>query len=107
MPHNEHENKYFKEMKILKLPDLYRENLVTSFFNTVNKNSNLNISQVIEHDQNIHHYPTRNISNIHLPLFKKSHTQAGFLYQDIKTWNELPSDLRSPGSSLKLWRKIP
>ena len=106
LPYNEHTSKYFKEMKILKLPDLYRENLVTYFFNTVNKNANLNISQFIEHNQNIHQYPTRNRTNIHLPLFRKTHTQAGFLYRGIKAWNELSGDLRSAGTSVELRRKL-
>ena len=43
LPYKEQTSKYFKEMKILNLTDLYRENLLVYFFNVINKNSHFNI----------------------------------------------------------------
>ena len=71
----------FPRIENLKLLDLYRENLLTYISKAVNRNSSLNISQFIEHNQNIYHYPTRYRSDMHLlPLFKSPiHSQEFYI----------------------------
>ena len=43
----------------------------------------------------IHEYNTRNRNQLILPVTRKSHTQARFLFQGIKEWNNLTKDMES------------
>ena len=105
--YNDHTNIYFKNLKILKLHDVFKENIMVFFFNTLKMNMNANVSPLLTYRQNIHDYETRNRSKLNIPLLKKSQTQSAFLYQGIKEWNSLPpavSDIKT-SKQLRLWLK--
>ena len=88
--YNDHTNIHFKNVRILKLNDVFKENIVLFFFNTLKINMNANVSALLTYRQIIHSYETRNRSKINIPLLKRSQTQTAFLYQGIIEWNSLP-----------------
>ena len=105
--YNDHTNIHFKNLKILKLQDVFKENIMVFFFNTLKMNMNANVSPLLSYRQNIHNYETRNRSKLNIPLLRKSQTQSAFLYQGIKEWNSLPpavSDIKT-SKQLRLWLK--
>ena len=103
---NAHTNSSFKNLEILKLPEFFKENITVYFYNTINRGMNLNVSPFMVSHSEIHVHNTRNRNRLVLPLTRKSRTQAGFLFQGIKEWNNLTEDMKSANSSKILRRKL-
>ena len=88
--YNDHTSNHFKELGILKLVDIYNENLITYIFDTLKSNLNVNVAQFITFKNQIHNYPTRYNNSLNIPLLRRSKSQTGFLYRGIQEWNKLP-----------------
>ena len=89
--YNDHTSNHFKELGILKLVDIYNENLITYIFDTLKSNLNVNVAQFITFKNQIHNYPTRYSNKLNIPLLRRSKSQTGFLYRGIQQWNKLPN----------------
>ena len=105
--YNDHTNIYFKNLKILKLHDVFRENITVFFFNTLKNNMNSNVGSLLTYRQDIHNYYTRNRSKLNVPLLNRHQTQSAFLYQGIREWNNLPPSVLALETSkkLRIWLK--
>ena len=105
---SEHTYSSFKNLKILKLIDLFRENITVCvyFYNTLSRGMNLDVSPHMVSHSEINEYNMRNRNQLVLPLNHKSHTQAGFLFQGIGEWNILTEDVKSTNSSRLLKWKL-
>ena len=96
-PFNSHTNSFFKENRILKIPDIYKLKLCCSYFKQLNYQADSYISQRINALNNIHSHShnTRNRINITIPLFKRSASQHSFTYQAITEINSLPESIKN------------
>ena len=84
---------YFSPNSILKIEDLHQFHTAAymfKFFSGVTDGKFLN---ALRTHSNLHQYSTRNNSNVVLPLFRKSKSQNSLEYVDIKTWNNLSSEI--------------
>ena len=95
LPYNSHTGVHFKELKLLTIDDVFKENISVFFFKTLKEGQNLNVAcSLIPHSE-IHSHNTRNRENLILPRSRKSRTQKGFLIRGIKVWNNLSNDVKS------------
>ena len=84
-----HTTGLFKELKILKLPDLININVCVFMFKLMNYSKNDNSFKDIMLENNINNnYNTRQ-DNIRLPKYLKSRCQKSILYFGPKLWNNL------------------
>ena len=103
---NAHTNNSFKNLKILKLLELFRGNITVYLYNTLNRGMNLNVSPYMVSHSEIHLHNTRNRNRLVLPMTRKSRTQAGFFFRRIKEWNNLTEDMESANASKLLRQKF-
>ena len=106
LEYNAHTNDSYKKLEILKLPELFKENIIVYFFNTLKLGMNSNVSPYMILHSEIHNHDTRNRNKLVLPLTRKSHTQAAFLFQGIVEWNNLSDEIKCTNSSKLLRRKL-
>ena len=67
------------------------------FFKYYKLNESLNFKTKIENHQTNHSYNTRHsiARNLNCPNFRLSKLKTSFLYNSIKFWNKIPSDIKS------------
>ena len=95
-PYLEHTTPLFHTIKILKLQDLYRYQLVLHFYKT---KTYVQLSRR-------HNYSTRNIQNTILPYHRLTTTQHSVAFQGSISWNRLPVDIRSSSSFLSFKKAV-
>ena len=81
----------------LNLKNLYRYSCLVKYMNDYFFSANeFNISYLLPS----HSYQTRHRlnENLNAPLFLKTRCQQSFIFNAVKLWNELPSELRFPSS---------
>ena len=101
----------FKDLKLLKLSELFELRLLTSVFDSVNKSSPSCFHDFFLLNSCVHQYSTRQASQGDLYLFRKNSLQYGLKsirYLGAKLWNTLPIELRNSPSktSFKVKLKI-
>ena len=94
LEYNSHTNDYFKQMKFLKLEDLYNFQVAVFMFKTLYLNQNCYFRRALSNYESIHSHATRHSNNFILPLFTKSRSQFSIHFKMVKIWNDLPSHLR-------------
>ena len=69
-------------------------------------NESLNFKTKIENHQTNHSYNTRHsmARNLNCPNLRLSKLKTSFLYNSIKFWNKIPSDIKS-AQNLNLFKK--
>ena len=83
--------RYFKNMHLLKLEDMYKQRALYFIFKSTS----------IQTHQDIHDHNTRHSNNIVLPQFHRAKTQSTIFYKGITLWNNLPQyikDVRYKGA---------
>ena len=87
LPYGHHTSDFFKQMKVLKVHDLYKLRALTfAYGNDMNTQSDM------------HHHHTRNIDDLVLPLHRRARTQSAIFYQCRLLWNNLPIEIRNTRS---------
>ena len=87
LPYGHHTSEFFKQMKVLKVHDLYKLRALSfAFCNDMNTLSD------------VHDHHTRNRNNLVLPLYRRARTQSTLFYRSRMLWNSLPIDLKNTQS---------
>ena len=97
---------YFKNLNLLKLEDIYRINLLNHFHDTIFLEINTNLKSILYPHEIYHDYPTRNRTDLVLPLVNRSKTQRGFYYRGINEWNSLPPYMKQLRSKTKFHKNL-
>ena len=100
---NAHTRNHFKNLKLLTVDDIFKENISIFVYKSLKMDQNIAISGSFICHSDIHVYDTRNRDQLVLPRSRKSRTQKGFLIRGIKIWNELSIELKSL-RTLKLFK---
>ena len=85
LPYNTHTNDYFKTIQLLKVEDIYKQQVLLYMFKFCTMPT-----QADNHD----HF-TRNRHNLIIPRFYRATTQATLFYRGILLWNNLPENIKS------------
>ena len=90
LPFNSHTHQYFKDNFILKLEDLFRWQLSTRIFKSLQDpiNDGFMLDTHYSHS-------TRYGDRFVLPRFNLTKTQSSFVYRKLLIWNEIPSEIKS------------
>ena len=94
LAYNSHTHAYFRDMQLLKLDDLFNLYLLTNMFDKVGV-----VTNAVE--TRVHNHNTRNRTQINLPRFNRSATQASIVYQQVAKWVRLPPDLLEARAKVK------
>ena len=87
LPYNSHTGPYFKNMKLLKIEDLYNLQIGLNIYSSILRN------EVIL-NSNIHNYYTRNRNNLRIPGLNLSNSQRNWKFKGIELWNSIPENIR-------------
>ena len=94
----------FKELKILKLNDIYKLNLCAIMFSHIADPHNYPISDRLVRNSHLHSYNTRNREDFVIPRYSKTTSQSCFLYQSTVEWNKIPPVIKDC-RNVKTFRK--
>ena len=95
LSYNAHTNECFKTLKLLKIDEIFTENIAVYIYNTLKMGQNANVSDALVHHRSIHDHNTRNRDQLVLPRNQKSRTQKGFLFRGIKEWNNINQEIKN------------
>lgn len=98
LPYNSHTHLYFRQLELLKLPDLYQYQILLHMFKTIKLGFNTNLMEEIYTHSNVHNHLTRYRHAFVLPRYLRTKSKQTILYRCIKAWNELPEDIKSSDS---------
>ena len=101
LPFNDHTHAYFRDMRLLKLGDLYLLNLMTDMYRRVGSGEVSVDSIPIAHQ-----HDTRNRNQYINPRFNRTSTQNSFLYQQIIKWNAVPLNIKECSDKTKFKIKL-
>ena len=99
-----HTEKLFKELNILKLSDMYVYQGIKLFYNSINGNAPVYISECVKSNTSVHRYNTRQRQNIYKrPTLSKLHEQT--LNNKLnQTWNLLPNNIKEKNTTMSYSR---
>ena len=100
-----HTDSYFKENRILRVPELYKLNACSLIFKALHSNSGSPIYVQITNGIHSHSYETRNRDNLSFPTYNLSKSMSSFLSRGISEWNTVPENIKSVNNVLN-FRKI-
>ena len=80
LPFNTHTTEYFKNVKILKLTDLYESQISKHMFKCLNLN-------ILPKHSDIHNYYTRNNNKFIAPKCNMRKSEMSINFKSIKVWN--------------------
>ena len=106
LPYNSHTNDHFKNLKLLPIDDIFKENITVFIYQTLKAGQNKNISGSFVHHRDVHIHETRNRDDLVLPRTRKSRTQQGFLSRGIKIWNTLTDDIRNSNTAKQFRNRV-
>ena len=89
-----HTDSLFRLHKVLKICDIYRLNLATLAFQFHNHELPSIFNHMFTFNNEVHHYPTRQIDLYHLPRTRTVFAQDTFTFAAPKLWNSLPQSIR-------------
>ena len=104
LEYNAHTNDHFKELKLLKLSDIYKLNLCSIMFSYITDPNNYPISNRFIRNSHLHSYNTRNREDFVIPRYSRATSQSCFLYQSTVEWNNVPSVIKDC-RNVKAFRK--
>ena len=104
LPYNTHTSDHFKQLCILKLPDIYKYRILLLIFSALNFGSHPDIFVDLQRNSSFHSHSTRYSNNLVIPHFRLSKTQMSISFVGSKLWNDLPEDLKSL-SSLSVFKR--
>lgn len=91
-----HTAELFKELKILKLNQLYNFNVAQYMFKTIHiSNFDPVLLGYINSNINRHFHSTRQVSNINLPFFKCQKSKCSLKYIGCRLWNGIDDDVKT------------
>ena len=105
----DHTDPIFRQLKLLKLDDLYIFSLACYVYKSINiPNYDALLQEYINQHTNQHIHFTRNAPLITLPLYTRSKSQFSLFYSGCKVWNEVDPSVTSSSSlaSFKFGFKI-
>ena len=91
----------FKRLKILKLNDLYKLQILMYMYKTIESQYDSKLLAVLTYQTEIHHYNTRNANMFRLPFYTKTMSRFSLQYQGPSLWNELPLKVKDIPSLCK------
>ena len=89
-----HTDGLFYSNNTLKIYDIYRLNLAILMYQYNNQRLPSVFNNIFRVNNEIHHYPTRQINLYHLPRTRTALTQNTFIFTAPKFWNSLPLNMR-------------
>ena len=95
LPYNSHTNDYFKEMRILKLSDLFKMQTSQYIFKTLHSNNDDELHANLLKHSDIHNYNTRGADKFNIPKYNKSKSQCNIDFSGTKIWNSLPVNIKN------------
>ena len=100
-------NPIFRDLKILKLNDLFQLKLLSFVYESVNKLSPTCFHTFFKLVEHVHQYGTRQVENYDIFLTRKNTLQYGLRsvrYCSAKTWNQIPIGIKR-SSSVQTFRQ--
>ena len=91
LPYNSHTGPYFKDMKLLKVEDMYKLQIGLNIHTGISRNELTFISE-------IHNYNTRNRNNLRTPGVHLSRSQMNWKFRGIQLWNSIPEYIKQCSS---------
>ena len=101
-------NALFKQTNILKLEDLYKVRVCTTMYKIINENYApfiLERLNTLTHERRTER-DTRSDIVYSVPFPRVNTVKVNFIYNAVKIWNELPSELRNSNSSVGLKNQL-
>ena len=99
----------FKDLKLLKLSEIFELRLLTFVYDSVNKTSPCCFHDFFLFSSSVHQYSTRQASQGDLYLYRMNSLQYGLKsirYLGAKLWNTLPVDLRNAPSKVSFKKQL-
>ena len=96
----------YASLKLMSFKHIHEYFSLIRFFKYYKLNESLNFKTKIENHQTNHSYNTRHsmARNLNCPNLRLSKLKTSFLYNSIKFWNKIPSDIKS-AQNLNLFKK--
>ena len=93
---NSRANLWFTNVKVLKLNSLYQYGAGKIIYNLYHKQHPCKLSQYFTQSNVRHSRPTCCSTSLMftIPFMKSTKLQQSFLYQDVKTWNSIPHNVK-------------
>ena len=98
-----HTSPLFKDLKLLKLDDIYAFHTQLLLFKCLILDSYPAMKDLICNLQRNHRYNTR-LTELRLPFCRTNKSKQRVLYQGIKNWNSLTSELKE-SQSLNIFKR--
>lgn len=96
--YNDHTHRLFKDLKVLKLPDLYSWQVSKFMYRFSNKMLPMSLSNIFTVQGNVHNYGTRNVQSVSVPLHKTSAVHKSLFHIGPITWNNIDNNLKQSKS---------
>ena len=103
---NAHTSTHFKNLNILKLPDLYEYHEFVLMHKAVFRNDNLYLFSDLRSHRDLHSYLTRNSLKLLSPHFRKTKCQMSLSFVGPSLWNRLPESIKTCTSLVTFKNKI-
>ena len=86
----------FASLKLMSFKHIHEYFSLIRFFKYYKLNESQNVKMKIENHQTNHSYNTRHsmARNLNFPNLRLSKLKTSFLYNSIKFWNKIPSDIK-------------
>ena len=96
----------YASLKLMSFKHIHEYFSLIRFFKYHKLNESLNFKTKIENHQTNHSYNTRHsmARKLNCPKLRLSKLKTSFLYNSIKFWNKIPSDIKS-AQNLNLFKK--
>ena len=95
----------FKDMKILKLPDIYRLRAAVYMFRVVVLDECPTVRRNLSLDYPDHQYSTRTSNDLILPFPRVEALRMNFQYQFVDVWNSIPDHIKE-AVNLKTFKRM-
>ena len=104
--YNEHRNLLFKQLKVLKLNNIY-DLKVSKFMYSVNKRTLPNpIMHIVTYNNNIHLHNTRNRENPHINSRRTNIASKSLRHKGPEIWYKIPNEIKAAKSLSSFAHKL-
>ena len=103
---NAHTSTHFKNLNILKIPDLYEYHVLVLMHKAVFRNDNLYLFSDLRSHRDLHSYLTRNSLKLLIPHFRKTKCHMSISFVGPSLWNRLPESIKTCTSLVTFKNKI-
>ena len=105
LPFNAHTSEHFKQLGLLKLPDIFKNRILLLIYSWLNFDTNPDLFTDLLQNSALHSHSTRHCNNLVIPRFHLSKTQMSVLFVGAKLWNALPDAIKSEKTSMSLFKQ--